>query len=103
MKTQPAASSVEAGDVHSAHSQTPQSPPKPSYSTPNFVRSPSDPHHRTLAIRCEITGELDIARPKFPARETQRAMAKNTVSVKPYFLYTILFFADLDVRLSRLP
>ena len=39
----------------------------------------------TLAMRREISGELDIARPNFPTQGKPNSHCQKWVSVKPYF------------------
>ena len=61
--------------------------PLASRRTPNFVRSPSDPHHATqnhARARCRM--------PKFPYEGNTEKQTQKRVSAKPAFLYTILFW-----------
>ena len=66
--------------------------PLASRRTPNFVRSPSDPHHATrnrARARCRM--------PKFPYKGNPEKQTQKRVSVKPAFLYTIRYYRNYTI------
>eukprot|EP00966_Prymnesium_polylepis_P017341 399863-Prymnesium_polylepis.1 len=61
--------------------------PDPREPSQALVRPTSSDRPRTLAMRREIARELDIARPKFPAKETQRDTPKKGFCARAFFAY----------------